>query len=61
VCPAVTGFDLQFEVRAVNYAQPGGTPLTNPAGVIYSIEVGSLLVAPTITEAVPPAITNPLL
>lgn len=54
------GFDLQFEVKTVNYAQPGGTQFTNPAGLLYDIEIGGFLVAPTITAGVPPAITNPL-
>jgi hypothetical protein len=56
----LTGFSLEFEIKAVNYAQPGGSQLTNPAGVIYSVEVGGLLLAPTIVEVVPPVITNPL-
>ena len=54
---------LQFEVKAVNYAQAGGSPLTNPAGVIYSIEIGGLAVVGGINkiENIPPNITNPLI
>ncbi|KJS17104.1 MAG: hypothetical protein VR69_06250 [Peptococcaceae bacterium BRH_c4b] len=59
-----TGFNLEFEVKTVNYAQTGGTQFTNTAGLIYDIEIGGFLAAPilppTLAEVQPPTITNPL-
>ncbi|KKM08849.1 hypothetical protein SY88_22380 [Clostridiales bacterium PH28_bin88] len=51
---------IEFEAKVVNYAQPGGTPETNTAGLMYSILLDNFLVAPTVTEVQPPTITNPL-
>jgi hypothetical protein len=56
----VTAFTLELEIKAVNYAQPGGTPQTNTAGIIYSLEIGGFLTVPTVTPVVPPVISNPL-
>ena len=59
-----TGFNLEFEVKTVNYAQAGGTQFTNTAGLLYDIEIGGFLAAPilppTVAEVQPPTITNPL-
>lgn len=53
--------NIEFEVKTVNYAQSGGSQLTNPAGLMYSIEISNLQAnINSIVEVVPPTITNPL-
>lgn len=57
---AELAFTVQFEAKVVNYAQPGGSPQTNPAGLMYTIDFTNFLVAPTVTEVVPPGPILPL-